>query len=216
MDPRLAGTPACCCNGSDCAGRVPALAGRPADREAYAATEAIATSTGQNDAGLFELNFRDERYLPFEFAGAVSRWRIELPHENNQWPPETLSDFVMHLSFTAREGGDVLRNVANAEAQRHLPGAGVRLFDARNDFPDAWQAFQGQVTGDHSCRDLPLRLGAGCSHSCPGTATCESIESSCSLRHREPPPAPAEWSSSSPGVTTGIRTITNAIVNAGS
>ena len=35
----------------------------------YGATEAIATSTGQNDAGLFELNFRDERYLPFEYAG---------------------------------------------------------------------------------------------------------------------------------------------------
>ena len=45
----------------------------------YGATEAIATSTGQNDTGLFELNFRDERYLPFEYAGAVSRWRIELP-----------------------------------------------------------------------------------------------------------------------------------------
>ena len=28
--------------------------------------EAIATSSGQNDSGLFELDFRDERYLPFE------------------------------------------------------------------------------------------------------------------------------------------------------
>ena len=39
--------------------------------------QAIATSTGQNDAGLFELNFRDERYLPFEGAGAISQWRLE-------------------------------------------------------------------------------------------------------------------------------------------
>lgn len=43
------------------------------------AIQSIATSGGQNDSGLFELNFRDERYLPFEGAGAISRWRIELP-----------------------------------------------------------------------------------------------------------------------------------------
>lgn len=71
----------------------------------YAATEAIATSSGQNDSGMFELNFRDERYLPFEFSGAVSRWRIELPLENNQFDMETLSDVILHLNFTAREGG---------------------------------------------------------------------------------------------------------------
>ena len=39
----------------------------------------IAVSTGQNDSGVFELNFRDERYIPFEGAGAISKWRIELP-----------------------------------------------------------------------------------------------------------------------------------------
>ncbi|MBK9227461.1 MAG: hypothetical protein IPL67_10515 [Ignavibacteria bacterium] len=36
-------------------------------------------STGQNDSGVFELNFRDERYLPFENTGAISSWRLELP-----------------------------------------------------------------------------------------------------------------------------------------
>ena len=33
-----------------------------------AAIQSIATSGGQNDSGLFELNFRDDRYLPFEYA----------------------------------------------------------------------------------------------------------------------------------------------------
>jgi hypothetical protein len=42
----------------------------------YAATEAVATSSGQNDSRMFQLSFNDERYLPFEFHGAVSRWRI--------------------------------------------------------------------------------------------------------------------------------------------
>src|SRR5262249_28876651 len=38
----------------------------------FAATQSIATSHAQNDSGMFELNFRDERYLPFETAGAIS------------------------------------------------------------------------------------------------------------------------------------------------
>src|SRR5207249_9826276 len=42
---------------------------------------AIATSSGQNDSGMFEFNFRDERYLPFERAGAISQWQIELSTE---------------------------------------------------------------------------------------------------------------------------------------
>src|ERR1700740_852549 len=37
----------------------------------FAATQSIVTSSAQNDSGMFELNFRDERYLLFEGAGFV-------------------------------------------------------------------------------------------------------------------------------------------------
>jgi hypothetical protein len=124
----------------------------------YAATEAIATSTGQNDSGMFELNFRDERYLPFEFAGAVSRWRLELPPENNFFDMDTLSDVVLHLNYTAREGGDVLRRAANEVAQQYLPGAGVRFFEVEHEFPDAWHRFQISTAENHRPRQLVLRL----------------------------------------------------------
>ena len=40
--------------------------------------QSIATSSGEQDAGLFELRFGDDRYLPFEGGGIVSRWRLEL------------------------------------------------------------------------------------------------------------------------------------------
>ncbi|WP_428265993.1 neuraminidase-like domain-containing protein [Haliangium sp.] len=128
----------------------------------YAASEAIATSTGQNDAGLFQLEFRDERYLPFEYAGAVSRWRIELPPENNYFDLDTLSDLVLHVAYMAREGGEPLRQAAHEVAQRHLPDAGVRLFDARHELPNAWQRFQaapGGYQGADKARALELRLG---------------------------------------------------------
>jgi hypothetical protein len=154
VDPRLA-PPSGCCDGGGLAARYRARPGDPRLVRAYAATEAIATSSGQNDAGLFELSFRDERYLPFELAGAVSRWRLELPPENNRFDLDTLSDAVLHLNYTAREGGDVLRRAANESAQEHLPGAGLRLFDVRHDLPEAWHRLHRP--GEPGL--LPLRLG---------------------------------------------------------
>jgi hypothetical protein len=157
VDPRPALPAGCCCGAREdscrCGDGYQAGQGDPRMMRSFAATEAIATSSGQNDSGLFELNFRDERYLPFEFAGAVSRWRIELPPENNRIDFDTLADVVLHLSYTAREGGDALRAAANDCAQRHLPGAGTRLFDIRHDFPDDWYRLTdaGHV--------LPLKLG---------------------------------------------------------
>jgi hypothetical protein len=127
----------------------------------YGATEAIATSTGQNDSGLFELNFRDERYLPFEYAGAVSRWRIELPIETNAFDIDTLSDLIFQLSYTAREGGSLLRKASWAAASCLLPGAGLRFFDWRQDFADSWQRFKAlvPVPEEPDCtRALALRM----------------------------------------------------------
>jgi Tc toxin complex TcA C-terminal TcB-binding domain len=129
----------------------------------YAARESIATSSGQDDPGLFELNFRDERYLPFEYQGAVSRWRIELPPENNYFDLDTLTDLVLHVSYRAREGGAALRDAAAQDARRRLPGDGLRLFDVRHDFPDAWPELRGLGAGSrqqgHEHRRRRLRLG---------------------------------------------------------
>lgn len=137
----------------------------------YGATEAIATSTGQNDTGLFELNFRDERYLPFEYAGAVSRWRIELPMETNAFDIDTVSDVTFQLSYTAREGGALLRKASWSAASCMLPGAGLRFFDWKQDFADAWQRFKatGPVMEQPDCeRALTLRLSRGMFPYLPG------------------------------------------------
>src|SRR4029453_273383 len=61
----------------------------------FAALQSIATSHAQNDNGMFELNFRDERYLPFEGAGVISRWRLDLPKESNAFDFDTISDVVL-------------------------------------------------------------------------------------------------------------------------
>ncbi len=137
----------------------------------YGAMEAIATSTGQNDAGLFELNIRDERYLPFEYAGAVSRWRIELPIDTNAFDIDTVSDLIIQLSYTAREGGAPLRQASWAAASCLLPGAGLRFFDWRQDFADAWQRFKAAVPAAEApecARPLTLRMSRGMFPYLPG------------------------------------------------
>ena len=124
----------------------------------YGAREAIATSSGQNDSGMFELNFHDERYLPFEFQGAVCRWRIELPPENNYFPMESLTDVLLHLNHTAREGGEMLRRTSSRSAQRHLPGSGWCFFDVRHEFPDAWQLLHDSCGDKDASAKLALCL----------------------------------------------------------
>ncbi len=157
-DPRLIDPPPACCDDPREVNGYDALPDDDRIVRQYAAKEAIATSTAQNDPGLFELTFRDERYLPFEFSGAVSRWRIELPQENNPFDLETVSDVILHLNYTAREGGEVLRSVANELAQQHLPSAGIRFFDIQHDMPDIWQIFQAAATGKRLPRQFSLRL----------------------------------------------------------
>lgn len=61
----------------------------------------IATSTAQNDAGVFEFSFRDERYMPFEGAGAVSSWQLTLPKTFRSFDYQTIADVIMHISYTA-------------------------------------------------------------------------------------------------------------------
>jgi hypothetical protein len=158
IDPRVS-PPAtgCCC---DCGPRTDyeGCQHDPRFVHVYGAREAIATSSGQNDSGLFELSFHDERYLPFEFQGAVSRWRIELPRENNYFPMDTLTDLIVHLDYTAREGGEMLRRAASRAAESYLPGSGWIFLDVRYEFPDAWQLLEDGWDEQHHKRRLALRL----------------------------------------------------------
>lgn len=60
-----------------------------------------ATSAGQRDAGLFELSFASPRLLPFEGAGALSDWRVQLPQA--VWPIDyrQIQDLLVHVAYDA-------------------------------------------------------------------------------------------------------------------
>lgn len=109
----------------------------------FSSIQSIVTSGAQADAGVFETNLREERYLPFEGAGAISTWRLELPSEIRQFDYDTIADVILHVRYTAREGGDQLKQSAATYARSHIArGAPVRLFSVRHEFPSEWAKFR--------------------------------------------------------------------------
>jgi len=73
--------------------------------EPRARNTSIATSSAENDSGQFQLSFQDGRYVPFEEAGAVSEWALEMPDEFRSFDYDTITDVLVHVSYTAEEGG---------------------------------------------------------------------------------------------------------------
>jgi hypothetical protein len=82
--------------------------------------QSIATSSGNNDNGMFEFNFKDERYLPFEGAGAIGAWRIDLPNEIRKFDYATIADVILHVKYTAKDAGGLLKEAANENITKSL------------------------------------------------------------------------------------------------
>jgi len=114
-------------------------------------SQSVATSSAQNDSGVFELSFRDERYLPFEGCGVISEWEIGLTEDQDlrQFDFKTISDVIIHLKYTAREDA-ILKDPAITYAKKVIeagvnkdanPLPLVRLFSLKHDFPTEWYKF---------------------------------------------------------------------------
>jgi hypothetical protein len=127
--------------------------------------ESISLSGGQADMGLFSADMRDARYLPFERRGAVSAWRLSIDSRLEAFDPASISDVVLHVQYTAREGSSTLKADVNAlldNAMNALESAyptptpdltGRQLvLSVKRDLPDAWHAFL------HPPGDAPVPL----------------------------------------------------------
>jgi hypothetical protein len=106
---------------------------------AAAGTQLIATSSGQQDAGLFEVNLRDERWLPFEGQGAISTWNLTLDPRDNNFDFTTITDVILHVRYTARDGG--AQAASNVRDKLTPSDPRTILVSARNTFSGAWYAF---------------------------------------------------------------------------
>ncbi|PHN01147.1 Tc toxin subunit A-related protein [Flavilitoribacter nigricans] len=126
-------------------------------RDYYGAIQSIVTSTAQNDSGLFELNFRDERFLPFEGSGTISTWRLELPSTLRQFDYNTINDVILHMKYTARQAGGLKTGAIDAieyKFEQIEEDGLVRLFNLKHDFPNEWHRF---VNADPT-EDLKLTI----------------------------------------------------------
>jgi hypothetical protein len=108
----------------------------------------MATSSAQNDNGLFQFNFNDERYLPFEnieLDGDIEReqeyttWDIEMNTEFQQFDYNSISDVLLHIHYTADDGEHtpIAEVLANCSFQR--------FFSLKQEFANEW--FEALETG---------------------------------------------------------------------
>jgi hypothetical protein len=127
----------------------------PRFRDTFGPIQSIVTSNAQFDSGVFDTNLRDERYLPFEGAGVISVWRLELPAAFRQFDYNTVADVILHIRYTAREGGATLKESCLSEltaainAIKHESDAvGLsRLFSLKQEFSTEWHRFTRTPVG---------------------------------------------------------------------
>ena len=121
----------------------------PRFKDNYGTIESIVSSNANNDSGLFETNLRDERPLPFEGAGAISTWKLTLPAKFRQFNYNTIFDVILHMRYTARQGGAQLGEKAVEHIQELIEEANSsglgQLFSLHHNFSTEWHQF---LTGD--------------------------------------------------------------------
>ena len=108
----------------------------------FALAETVVTSGTVDATGVWEPSLRDERRMPFEGRGAISTWRLELPNEFRSFDYDTISDVLLTVRYSARDGGSQLRDAAAgglAEAFKdtdRTPHA--LLISLSHEFPSQW------------------------------------------------------------------------------
>lgn len=95
-----------------------------------------------------------------EAQDTISTWRLELPKQFQAFDYNTISDVVLHVRYTARDGGTSPKQQAVAEleaAVNTITAAGneagqARLFSLRHEFPTEWHRFltTAETNGDHA------------------------------------------------------------------
>lgn len=139
----------------------PILDDKALERSQFPA-EAIFTSSSNNDSGLWEPNLRDERYLPFEGAGAVnSEWKLELPSTIRQFDYASISDVVLQIRYTAEAGmnaTDIEKNLSKKINEMGKDDSSLWAYTSlRSDLADQFSALIRSESEDFKLR-LPKKL----------------------------------------------------------
>lgn len=88
--------------------------------------------------------------MPFEGAGAISEWQLTLPNAFKQFDYQTISDVVLHVSYTADHGDETFRQDVE-KRNEEVAGSDVmtnplvRVLSFRQDFPSAFRVTPWRV-----------------------------------------------------------------------
>lgn len=110
----------------------------------------VVISSGQQDVGLFELNFKDERYLLFEGVGVISEWKMEFFIVVRQFDYEIIVDVVMQFRYIFWVD-DLLKFVVEGVVRVLMGVVGGKscyvFLDVVNDFLGEWYLFVRWIGG---------------------------------------------------------------------
>ncbi len=119
--------------------------------------EAMVTSSGQEDSGLFQFDLRDPKYLPFERRGLISSWRLRLTSAVPTFDWTSITDVLLRVRYTALDGGEDYRSAVIATLFPQLLATLEGGFDlATGTTPET----TGLATGLVASRDYPDELYA--------------------------------------------------------
>lgn len=105
--------------------------------------QSVALSAPANATGLFELNYRDERYLPFEGCGVDVNWELEMPKASNRFDFNTIVDVIMSIDYTALSDSEYKKTVITGLTDTGT--GGMLPLSVRMVFPDAWYHFNNPI-----------------------------------------------------------------------
>jgi hypothetical protein len=102
----------------------------------------IVATSGQNDSGIFDLQLKDERYIPFEGAGVISTWQLQLPAGFRQFD----YDSILRIKHISSDGGDKLASPAADSVTQYIKSVTnlsqeqglLALFDLKSEFRSEW------------------------------------------------------------------------------
>jgi hypothetical protein len=99
-----------------------------------AVPQKIALGNAQDDPGLFltaiNNNLSDTRYLPFENAGAIGTWHLDMPQSSNEIHVAGVTDVVLHFFYTAVDGGDSFKQAVQSSNSAFTPTSAVHVVSA--------------------------------------------------------------------------------------
>lgn len=113
----------------------------------------IAVTGSQNDAGLFQFNFNDERYLPFEgmrfeavdASPSKVSFDLQMNDELRSFDYNTITDVLLHIHYTADDlplDKDQLAEKVEGLRAKLVNNKFTQLISVKNEFSHEW--FEGK------------------------------------------------------------------------